>query len=230
MKKIGPCLLLLSIIQAVSLSGQTAQATPSQRVQVHSREVHGATTPGHIPYLLAHSSGDVHLSFGCTSGHIIPPDASGAIAELTCGTNSDVIVLGKLGKGVSSPTVDQGFIYTDWDLTVEQSFKDASESPIEPGQTIVVTRPGGELTVNGRHVDATDEDFPRFHAGEEVVLYLRSLPSVGTYAISAPNGFFLSKSNVIPFDSGYAHLFIGVQRDKLLQLVQEAPICVGGPQ
>ena len=226
MKKIRPVLLVLSVLYTLPLLGQTAQTSANQRAQVHSKEVHGATTPGQIPYLLVHSSGDVHLSFGRTAGRIMPPDATGVIAELTCGTESDLIVLGKLGKGISSPTVDQGYIYTDWDLTVEQVFRNAATTSVQPGETIVVTRPGGELTINRRHVYAIEDDFPRFHAGEEVVLYLRSLPSVGTYAISAPNGFYLSKSNVIPFYKGYAHLFIGVQRDDFLQLVQAAPICI----
>lgn len=140
------------------------------------------------------------------------------LANIACNSHSDLVVLGKLGKGVSSPTVDQGFIYTDWDLTVEEIFRNTAATSIQQGETIVVTRPGGELTINGRHVFAEIDRFPRFHPGEEVLLYLRSLP-VGTYALSSPDGFFLSRSKVIPIDRILNSQFAGVQRDSFLQLV-----------
>jgi len=218
-KNLGLWLLLLSILYPASLFGQAAPDAAKQRAQMHSKQVHGSI-PGQIPDRLSKTSGDVRLDRAVgTSTGIEFPEPAAVLENLSC--NSDVIVLGKLGKGISSPTVDQGYIYTDWDLTVERSFKDTSQSPVEPGQTIVVTRPGGELTLNGRHVYALEDDFPRFHAGEEVLLYLRSLP-VGTYAFSRPNGFFLSRSKVIPINRMLSPQFSTIQRSSFLQLVQTA--------
>lgn len=50
-------LLLAILICPVLMFGQV---TPSQRAQVHSKEVRGGI-PGQIPNLLATTSGDVHL-------------------------------------------------------------------------------------------------------------------------------------------------------------------------
>jgi len=235
-KNLGLWLLLLSILYPASLFGQAAPDAAKQRAQMHSKQVHGAVEPGQIPYLLAHTSGDVHLaSRGIVDG-IMPPDAASILENMTCDRASDVIVLGKLANGVSSPTVDQGYIYTDWDVAVERVFKDSSQSPVQPGQTIVVTRPGGELTINGRHVDAIEDDFPRFHSGEKIVLYLQSLP-LGTYALSSPRGFFLSGSKVIPIDKLFAPKFANMGGNTFLQLVQSAattscpaPFSPGGEQ
>lgn len=79
-----------------------------RRAQVHSKQVKGAVTLGEIPYLLAHSSGDVHLPDRGIVDKIMPPDAASVLENMTCDGVSDVVVLGKLGKGISSPTVDQG--------------------------------------------------------------------------------------------------------------------------
>ena len=220
--KRGSFVLLSVLICSTLLFSQTAEPSASQRAQVHSKQVQGGTMPGQIPYLLAHSSGDVRLpGRGIIADQIKLPDAASVLENMTCDGVTDVVVLGKLGKGVSSPTVDQGYIYTDWDLNVGQVFKDASQTDVEPGQTIVVTRPGGELTISGRHVYASEDDFPNFHAGEEVLLYLKSLP-VKTYALNTPSGFVLSGSNVIPLAERLAPQFASVQRDTFLQLVQSA--------
>jgi len=213
-------LLLVVIICRALMFGQN-QVTPIQRAQVHSQQIHGAITPGQIPYLLAHTLGDVHLADRGIVDGIMPPDAASVLENMTCDSGSDVVVLGKLGKGISSPTVDQGYIYTDWDFTVEQVFKSGSQAPVQPGQTIVVTRPGGELTINGRHVYAVEDNFPRFQGGEEILVYLRSLP-VGSYALNSPNGFFLPGAKVIPIDKILASKFASLQRDAFLQLVQSA--------
>src|SRR5579884_2928578 len=130
-KQFFPLLLLFFVsvaclvVRPQNLNAQDAQAQVlDKRAQVHSKQVHGGITPGQIPYLLAHSSGDVHLDSRGIVDRIMPSDAPSVLEDMTCDSNSDVIVLGKLGKGVSSPTVNQGYIYTDWDFTVEQSFKD----------------------------------------------------------------------------------------------------------
>lgn len=192
--------------------------TPT-RAQVHSQQVHGSI-PGQIPNLLSGTTGDVYLgSKQMPPMRVVIEDSTETLNQLSCG--SDLVVLGKLGKGTSSPTVDQGYIYTDWDLTVEQVFKDTTTQTVQPRQTIVVTRPGGELTVSGRHVYALPAGFPKFHSGEEVVLYLKALPG-GTFALSSPNGFFLSRANVLPMEQAMSKAFAGVQRNAFLKSVQSA--------
>jgi len=50
---------------------------------------------------------------------------------------------------------DKDFLYTDWNFTVEEVMKTNGNSPVYRGATILVTRPGGKLQVNGRTVYAT---------------------------------------------------------------------------
>ena len=57
----------------------------------------------------------------------------------------------------------------------------ARQSP--PGQTIVVTKPGGTMMFGGYKVTSTESQFPEFTAGEEYVLLLKRDPKTGKYFV-----------------------------------------------
>ena len=169
---------------------QTDRATAlEQRRALHSRQVHGGI-PGQIPNRLATESGDIYLANTEGPSNVIQLDPRSTLENLSC--ESDLVVVGKFGNGTSYPTEDQGYVYSDWDFTIEEVIKDTPSAPVAAGQSITVTSPGGSLIIKGRHVYAVSATFSLFHPGEEALLYLRSLPSVGTYSLSAPTGFHFS--------------------------------------
>jgi hypothetical protein len=108
------------------------------------------------------------------------------------------------------------------DFTVQEVVKNNRSAPVTAGQDITITRPGGLLTINGRHVYAVSEAFPLFHLGQEALLYLRSLSSVGTYSLPYPTGFLLSGENALPLDKILFGQFEGMKKGAVLDLAREA--------
>ena len=220
-------LLLLGFVTLVPAlwtqdnAGTQTNQTPAQqqRHTVHSQQVHGGI-PGQIPNRLATESGDIHLDNTQGPPNVIQLDPRSTLGNLSC--ESDLVVVGKFGKATSYPTEDQGYIYSDLDFTVEEVVKNNPSAPVTAGQDITITRPGGLLTINGRHVYAVSESFPLFHLGQEALLYLRSLPSVGTYSLRCPTGFLLSGENALPLDKILFGQFEGMKKGAVLDLAREA--------
>ncbi len=154
---------LIPALWAQDNAGAQAGLTPAmqQRHAVHSRQVHGGI-PGQIPNRMAAESGDIHLdNLQGSPYRIMSDDPRNTLANLSC--ESDLVVVGKFGKATSYPTEDQGYIYSDLDFTVEEVVKNNQSAPVAAGQNLTITRPGGLLTINGRHVYALRENFPLFH-------------------------------------------------------------------
>lgn len=195
MARLGLLLSLLTVaISACTQSTNSSQVskplTPEQVAAVHGK-LFRAGTPGQIQQQLAATKGDVVLRpFGMSSeiGFELPLGAK--LLTLTC--QSDLAIVAKAGPSLSHPTADQGFVYTDWQFTVEEVLKDNPKAPIPGSATIVVTRPGGVLEINGRKVQAKLAHFRDFVQGEELLLYLQYVPETGAYSISQPNYFGIS--------------------------------------
>ena len=235
MRHVAVCLFLLLVAvqaqQSSSQKAETSQSNSDQRHQIHSREIkHGI--PDQIPQQLATTSGDVYLHTAVSPPltiHVL--DSFGSLVSLAC--ESDLVVQGKIRNGKSHPTVDQGYIYTDWDLAVEHRLKDNPRSPVGPGQTITITRAGGTLTINGRHVYAIDSDSNQFSSGDEVLLYLHYLPETDTYSLRRPNGFILSGSQIVNLDKSGFIQSATMHTNDLIDLARKAAnerCQTGGPK
>lgn len=74
-------------------------------------------------------------------------------------------------SGRSRLSSDNSSIETDCALQLLETYV-ANEAALA-SPTIVVTRPGGQLTIDGRSVKAYETDFPSFEPSEEYVLFLR---------------------------------------------------------
>lgn len=187
-------LLLAAAVSACARGSNSSQVnkplTPEQIAAVHGK-LFRAGIPGQIQQQLAASKGDVVLRpFGMSSEIGVELPLGAKLLTLTC--QSDVAIVAKAGPSLSHPTADQGFVYTDWQFTVEEVLKDNPKAPIPGSATIVVTRPGGVLEINGRKVQAKLAHFRDFVQGEELLLYLQYVPETGAYSISQPNYFGIS--------------------------------------
>ncbi len=104
---------------------------------------------------------------------------------------SDVIIRGKVVKKTSQITEDDFFIFTDYDVTVSEILKNNLASPIDLGNTVIVTRPGGKIVVDGVVLEFKDHGFlPLPVRGNEVVLFLKFVPDTGAYQTVESSGSY----------------------------------------
>jgi len=180
-------LVTLMCSQWATGQGVTSRLTPDEMQKVHSRLFHKGPV-GQIPEMLSKTTGPVNVP--CVVG-VVQKVMVSPVDELSMlAADSDLVVLGKAGAGTAHMTADKDFLYTDWNFTVEEVLKNNATSPVETGATILVTRPGGKLQVNGRMVQANCADFLDFSTGREYLLYLRFVPETGAYTIGGGSGAF----------------------------------------
>ena len=77
--------------------------------------------------------------------------------------DSDAIVVASPVSSDTDLTESGNFLFTDYIMNVVKSVKLLSGAQI--GERIIVTRPGGETSINGRHVITEALDFPLFKDG-----------------------------------------------------------------
>jgi hypothetical protein len=124
---------------------------------------------------------------------------------LTC--KADAIVVG-IVKSKSSQLTEQGTsIFTDYDLSVENVYKDNAAASLQPGTDITVTRFGGAVKLNGkgRVLRATSETERPLKVGDRYVLFLKFIPETGAYssvAYTGDNSFELKGDSVKQVSNG----------------------------
>ena len=118
---------------------------------------------------------------------------SAHLSRISC--SSDAIVIGTLTDQVSALTEYENFIFTDATFIVESILKNNDRQTIRQGAEIVVTRPGGQLRMQGRWIRAEDNNFQRFQLRRRYVLYLRFIPATGAYQAFADRSFELGPQN-----------------------------------
>jgi len=72
---------------------------------------------------------------------------------------ANAVVIGTLQTKTSALTEQGNFIFTDYDVTVDEVIKNNVSSPIAVGSTIVTTRDGGAIELDQRIFRATGSDF-----------------------------------------------------------------------
>lgn len=107
----------------------------------------------------------------------------------TLAGSADAVVIGTVTDKTSQLTENGTFVFTDYDLTVEEVLK-SRDASIQPQGSIVVTRPGGRILLQGRVVSAVDRVFHPFSIGGRYLLFLKFLPSTGAYHAVSDQGSF----------------------------------------
>lgn len=82
-------------------------------------------------------------------------------------------------------------IWTDVRVQVLETLGGASEHVVQPGNIVVLRRPGGSITIDGQVVKSVENDFPTFDDGAEYVLFLRRESGAEFYVpVSGAQGVF----------------------------------------
>lgn len=146
---------------------------------------------------------ETNFDFGITIGTpfpggmpgVSPPTFSERITNLTC--DADAIVVGEVKSKSSQLTEDQDFIFTDYELNVEEVIKNNASDPIAPNTEITVSNPGGKIQLNNRIVEARALSFPPLVVGERYLLFLKSTSIAGGYkAVNKESRFHLTNDGV----------------------------------
>jgi hypothetical protein len=108
------------------------------------------------------------------------PDALvGIYQRETC--QADVIVVGVATASLAHLSASHSTIYSDYIFVIGNILKDNPASPIGSKSDIVVTRPGGELTLPDGHVTFEDQDFRNLETDVMYLQFLKYIPQSTAY-------------------------------------------------
>lgn len=109
------------------------------------------------------------------------------------------VVVGTLANETAQFNEDKDFVFTDYEVKIEEVVKDNPQSPIQVGGNITITRDGGILKLDGRTFKAELADFKAFTKGQRFLLLLRYLPATDSYIAFAGGSFQLRENRVVPY-------------------------------
>jgi hypothetical protein len=174
--------------QSSTASSKRDEGTPIQegvmteRQKKHSKifkGFEGATRGRKLRDLVAERGDiDVREDLGTT---FLPPSFNlhENLQRLAC--EADAVVIGTV-KSKSSQLIEEGtFVFTDYEVAVEEILKNNFAAPIQQNNAITVTRSGGTVKLNGHIVRAIDYRDKPLEIGEHYLLYLKFISDTGAY-------------------------------------------------
>lgn len=123
----------------------------------------------------------------------LSPTGQPNLADQTLGNltaEADAIVIGVVASKESQLTESETFIFTDYEMAIREVLKDNGAAPINPSDKITVVRPGGVVEIEGRVVRAVDRTVKPLQIGEQYLLFLKYIPTTGSYLASSGAGSF----------------------------------------
>jgi hypothetical protein len=154
----------------------------SARQRQHSKLYRGSHYPsgGRIPELLEKQrQGDLIVWGSISEVPRMTMTLGRSLGILIC--EADAVVVGVVKSKSSNLSETGTFVFTDYEVAVEQVLKNDEQSPIEGGGGITVTRPGGAISLRGRVVRAISREVERLKVGQRYLLYMKAVPGTGTY-------------------------------------------------
>ena len=99
----------------------------------------------------------------------------------TLACKADLVVVGTI-KNKSSQIIEEGtFVFTDYEVTVEESLKNSSNTSARPNAALNVTRIGGAVKLNGHTVRAIDQEQRPLEVGGRYLLFLTYIAESDSY-------------------------------------------------
>jgi hypothetical protein len=105
--------------------------------------------------------------------------------------DADAVVVGSVKSKTSLFNEPETFIFTDYQLGIEEVLKNNPASPINLSDEITVTRPGGAVVLdNGRLVRVGDRNLRPLAVDGRYVIFLKYIPETGAYSAFNNRGAF----------------------------------------
>lgn len=121
---------------------------------------------------------------------------------------ADAIVIVAFVSKSSQITTNGNYVFTDYELHIEEALKDSRTGMLKPETTITVTRPGGKVLLFGQIASFKPGAFKPLQPGRRYLLFLRHLPSTGAYqAVDANSSFDITDTRVESLNEGISRGF-----------------------
>jgi len=136
---------------------------------------------------------------------------------------SAAVVVGTILRGKCFVTKDHTFVYTDYQVRVDQILKQDAATNLSVGGELVAAREGGAVHFPSGHVTnflTVGHGLPEI--GSQYVLFLsRPIPSLPEYEIMFDTGYQLKNGRVYPLDDVNSR-YVGVDSTAFMDEVQKA--------
>jgi hypothetical protein len=112
---------------------------------------------------------------------------------------ADAVIVGNVSDKASQLVASAQFLFTEYNLVVENVYKNNTLAPIAVGNNLTVVRPGGKVQIHGRVVRTVDGCYLPLDIGSRVLLFLKYLPQTKSYDSAVARGSFkIENGTVIP--------------------------------
>ncbi len=115
------------------------------------------------------------------------------LTDLSC--KAEAVVIGSVKNKTAHLTEDETFIYTEYELSVEDILKNNSVLPIKTGENIQITRPGGLIKLDDQLIRFEDKLYEPLQTKQKYLLFLQFVPSANGYIVSDVRGDFLLEND-----------------------------------
>ena len=178
----------------------------TERQKIHSRLFAGHRTGRKLTELAATGTGDIVVTSLTPKPFIVgtpqcPRYPRPQLRNIS--QDADAVVVGTLAaKKYSQLTEGGDFIFSDYELKVDEVLKNNAAAPVAPGASVTVARPGGAVLLNGRVVHGLAGNFRPFAAGGRYLLFLKYVPGTNSYQAFGSGSYqLLSETAVSLFRS-----------------------------
>lgn len=151
-----------------------------------------------------------------TVGVLNPPTAEQFLGNLSC--KADAIVAGTARRNTAHLTDDEALIFTEYEFTVDEVLKNNVSSPINPKDTIQITRPGGLVNIDGQLIRFVDRSYKPLQLRQNYLLFLKYVRGANGYLVSDEKGNFLLENDTFKQAFGANKELNGV--DTAMKLVE----------
>jgi len=100
-------------------------------------------------------------------------------SSLAC--RADLVLVGTVKDKESQLMESKAFLFTEYDVSVDDIYKNNALAPVTIGGEITVVRPGGRAEINGKILKTSDASFLPLVVGTRVLLFLKYIVKTGTY-------------------------------------------------
>lgn len=130
---------------------------------------------------------------------VAAPSSGNPLEAAVC--NADAVVVA-IPQGKASQINEEGnFIFTDFEVNIEEVVKNNPASGIEPNKAITITRDGGAVEVGSRIFRARREDFKPTLIGKRYLFFLKFIPETQSYLAYGNGTFELDADKVVALGS-----------------------------
>jgi hypothetical protein len=124
-------------------------------------------------------------------------NADDYLRALACAETADAIVVGTIISRASQLTENGRFVFTDYDVKIQDVLKRALLSASQNIEQITITVPGGAVKLDGHVLVVRIRREQPFRIGDQYILFLRRLKGADSFMPASDRGVFAIEENKV---------------------------------